>query len=99
MSTFGERLSAAMLAAGYLSPEALAQRIGEPPGNVRAWLRMQRCLIFAEKVVTLGDVLDCSIRWLVRGNVSPVPRRRRWVITRAPRSVPVVRPRRQKMQP
>lgn len=67
MTTFGNRLRAAMLAAGITETDTLARRVGVSPQVIRKWLRDRCPHLSAENIVSLSEVLNVRVLWLAKG--------------------------------
>jgi transcriptional regulator with XRE-family HTH domain len=71
MINFGERLRAAMLAAGVGTPSKLAARITRLTGKkvarqtVEKWLRMRAPTLHAAHLIAVSAVLDVRLRWFI----------------------------------
>ena len=67
MITFGNRLRAAMMAAGISETEVLARRVGVSPQVIRKWLRDVKPHLSAENIVSLSEILNVRVLWLANG--------------------------------
>lgn len=68
--TFGERLHAAMLAAGITEPRELAKRCGVNGAIAIRWLVMEEAELPAHIAYKLARGLNVRVAWLISGEDS-----------------------------
>lgn len=71
MSTFGERLRAAMAAAGFETPAQLAKTCKTSRQAVEKWLRATKPQLSATHLFNLSTCLRVRMRWLLTGEGIP----------------------------
>lgn len=72
MTTFGERLRAAGLAAGMSTPAHFAKRCGIPVRMAERWLKLEKAPhMSAERLFFICDCMKVRPRWLHSGDGMP----------------------------